>query len=56
MKPKLEDLKVKSFVTGPDAARGGTGIPFETFQRGCETSPIVCDIVTLQNCQTQICI
>ncbi len=57
MKMNLENLKIKSFVTQPqnrrdmEAINGGSLTPLNTFQAGCETSPIVCDIVT-ENCPT----
>ncbi|MEO1055008.1 MAG: pinensin family lanthipeptide [Bacteroidota bacterium] len=47
----LKDLKVKSFVTdlkaeSSNTVKGGTGT-LVTLDAGCETSPIICNLITL---------
>jgi hypothetical protein len=58
MKMKLNQLKVQSFVTqtqsGGSELKGGSIGSLETYQAGCDTSPILCNIQTL-NCPTFLC-
>lgn len=47
-KLKLKDFKMKSFVTdlktdASDTVKGGTLL---TFDPGCDTSPVICNIIT----------
>jgi hypothetical protein len=49
----LKNLEVQSFVTATNEAPIKGGLSLETFDAGCDTSPIICNIVTVNiNCDT----
>jgi hypothetical protein len=53
----LNDLQLKSFVTIEETEHvgGATGLGCDSVS-GCDTSPVICDIVVLtENCVTVFC-
>jgi len=57
-KLSLNDLQLKSFVTRLEETEhvgGATGLGCDSVS-GCDTSPVICDIVVLtENCVTVFC-